>query len=142
MFNREYQKRATKQGLAQRGGHRLAADAALATPWAGIFEPWRPFVLTAAAADPARAEKAFQRKSAAKRCKKSGQRLLFDGKLRGVQLSLFPDNDAQTFTAPEQFTASRRFSFPPLAGMVDPMAPEILTEDELAAEFEKLKALR
>jgi hypothetical protein len=30
---------------------------------------------------------------------------LFDGKLRGVQLALFPDNAAENFTAAGKFTA-------------------------------------
>jgi hypothetical protein len=149
VFNREYQKRATRQGLAQRGGgHQVAADAALRLPWAGIFEPWRPFVLTAAAAaacEPNRSENAFQRRNAAKRCKKSAQRLLFDGKLRGVQLALFPDEPVTSVTfklQPNPVQKPRRSpadsDFPALSAMVDPMAQEILSEDELATEFEKL----
>lgn len=139
MFNREYQKRATRQGLARRaGGHEAATDAALRLPWAGIFEPWRPFVLIAAATS--------QPKNAAKGCKKTRQLELFDGKLRGVQLSLFPDIAEENFTAVKNSTPNpvqkpRRSpadsEFPSLAGMVDPMA-EVMTEDELAAEFEKL----
>ena len=141
MFNREYQKRATRQGLASRGGgHKVAADAALRLPWAGIFEPWRPFVLVAAAAD----KQPNATKNAAKGCKKSRQLNLFDGKLRGVQLSLFPS--AEEFTPVQTFTpnpvqkprqSSADSEFPVLAGMIDPMA-EVMTEDELAAEFEKL----
>lgn len=57
MFNKSYQVRANRQGRAEReavrkagGGHQVAAEAALRLPWAGIFEPWRPFVLTALAA--------------------------------------------------------------------------------------------
>ena len=57
MFNKSYQIRASRQGRAEReavrkagGGHQVAADAALRLPWAGIFEPWRPLVLTAMAA--------------------------------------------------------------------------------------------
>lgn len=54
MLNKTYQHRASRQGRdAVRkagGGHQAAADAALRLPWAGIFEPWRPFVLTALAA--------------------------------------------------------------------------------------------
>lgn len=109
MFNREYQRRATKQGLtavshkSDSGGHQ---EAALRLPWAGVFEPWRPFVLVAAAAAQ-RPERAFQRRNAAKGCKNSRQLKLFDDKLLGMQLALFPDN-------------------------------EILTEDQLAGEFTKL----
>jgi hypothetical protein len=127
MLNREYQIRATKQGLAAKH----AGHDALRLPWAGIFEPWRPFVMVAAAAE--RPESAFRRRTAAKNCKKRSRQLpLFDGKLRGVQLALFSENDVQK---PRETSADS--AFPPLAGMVDPMA-EILTEDELAAEFEKL----
>lgn len=158
MFNREYQKRATRQGLAARtvreagGGHQVAKDAALRLPWAGIFEPWRPLVLTAAAA-----AKANSVKNAVKRCKKSSQRLLFDGKLRGVQLAfafepdeedepLFPEDDGPDNTA-QKFTVSGNFtvpndrespadsSFPPLSEMVNPMA--VLSDEDLA-EIDKL----
>jgi hypothetical protein len=134
VFNREYQKRATRQGLASRGGgHKVAADAALRLPWAGIFEPWRPYILVAAAAE----KQPKATKTAAKGCKKSRQLNLFDGKLRGVQLSLFPD--MQTLPNPVQKPrqSSADSEFPALAGMIDPMA-EVMTEEELAAEFEKL----
>jgi hypothetical protein len=139
VFNREYQKRATRQGLASRGGgHQAAADAALRLPWAGIFEPWRPYVLIAtAAAQPKTA------KSAAKSCKNSRQGKLFDGKLRGIQLALFPDSDVQNFTANPVQNGSKtaaNSAFPALAGMLDPVMTDVLTEDELAAEFEKLKS--
>lgn len=137
MLNREYHKRATRQGIAQRtlaqrgGGHQVAADAALRLPWAGIFEPWRPLVLVAAAQQDVQ-RNAIQK--TAKRCKKSAQRLLFDGKLRGVQLALFPENEMQNADpGQKQRELPADSKFPPLARMLDP-----LTEDELAAEFEKL----
>jgi len=129
VLNREYHKRATRQGLAQRSpGPRHAPDANLGLPWAGIVEPWRPLLLIAAAAD----EQQNTAKRAAKRCKNSRQLKLFDGKLRGVQLALsFPD---PVQNAPKSPADS---DFPALADMVDPMAG-VMTEDELAAEFEKL----
>jgi hypothetical protein len=139
VFNREYQKRATRQGLASRdGGHQAAADAALRLPWAGIFEPWRPYVLIAAAAAQPKTAK-----TASKSCKNSRQGKLFDGKLRGVQLALFPDSDVQNFTANPVQNGSKTAAnseFPALAGMLDPIMTDVLTEDELAAEFEKLKS--
>jgi hypothetical protein len=100
MLNREYQLRAVRKAG---GGHKVAADAALRLPWAGIFEPWRPYVLVAAAAESISSPRAAK----AGRCKKgrSRQRQLFDGKLRGIQLDLFPDNGAENFTAAEKFTA-------------------------------------
>lgn len=130
MFNREYQKRATRLGLASGN---IAADATLRLPWAGIFEPWRPFVMTAIAEERRQRPKP---KTAAKGCKKSTQRLLFDGKLRGLQLVLFPDNDVNKFTTDPARKARQTpadSEFPSLALMVDP-----LNEDELADEFNKL----
>jgi hypothetical protein len=95
MFNRSYQLRAITNAC---GGHKVAADAAAHLPWAGIFETcsesWRPLVLTAAAAESVISKSHVNDSphSAAKRCKRGSRQLqLFDGKLRGVQLSLFPD---------------------------------------------------
>jgi hypothetical protein len=133
MLNREYHKRARQQGeTAIR-----RQSSALSLPWAGIFEPWRPLVLMAELAEQTeQAKRLIRGKNAAKGCKNRSQLLLFDGKLRGVQLALFPENDVQK---PRETSADS--TFPPLAGMIDPMgAEEILTEDELAAEFEKLKS--
>jgi hypothetical protein len=110
MFNRSFQRRAVKSAG---GGRKVAADAALRLPWAGIFEPWRPFVLVAEAAEtlvltkvaklPVRPQKA------ANRCKKSS------GRLQGVQLDMFapdaPPNDRQS-------PADSRF--PKLAEMIVP----------------------
>jgi hypothetical protein len=132
MLNREYHKRARQQGETP---IRPQPDA-LSLPWAGIFEPWRPLVLMAELAERTeQAKRPIRGKNAAKGCKNRSQMLLFDGKLRGVQLSLFPENDVQK---PRELPADS--TFPNLAGMIDPMAEEILTEDELAAEFEKLKS--
>lgn len=98
MFNRTYQLRATKQGRLPASGSRPEArspkpDFSLRLPWAGIFEPWRPFVLAAEVA-----KTAVPPRIAAKRCKKAS------GRLQGVQLNLFPDNPAENFTEPGKFT--------------------------------------
>lgn len=116
MFNRSKMRAVRKAG----GGHKVAADLALRLPWAGIFEPWRPLVLVAEAAETAELAKTPVRgKVAANRCKKSTRQMrLFDGKLRGVQLGLFPDNAAEKFTEPENFMVP----FPPPVEV--PMADE------------------
>lgn len=133
MLNREYHKRARQQGETPI----RPQPGALSLPWAGIFEPWRPLVLMAELAERTeQAKRPIRGKNAAKDCKNRRQLQLFDGKLHGVQLALFPENDVQK---PRETSADS--TFPPLAGMIDPMAAEeILTEEELAAEFEKLKS--
>lgn len=128
MFNRSYQVRAVR--LAG-GGHKAAADSALRLPWAGIFEPWRPFVLVAKAARTknvrVRPKNVLVRAQvAANRCKKGS------GRLQGVQLDLFPDIAAQKFTAGENLHApvknsapeSGLLNFPPLAGVEVPITDE------------------
>jgi hypothetical protein len=76
MFNKTYQLRAVRQAG---GGHKVSEDALLRLPWAGIFEPWRPFVAVAAAS------------------RKSRRRPL----VVSPQLELFPDIGAQKFTGVE-----------------------------------------
>lgn len=144
MFNRSYQLRAVRKAG---GGHQVAADLALRLPWAGIFEPWRPLVLVAAAAQAAEpAKKPVQAKNAANRCKKRSRKLqleLFpsDGKLRGVQTALiFKDEAAAIFTVGEKSMPAEKFT-PGLlpAEFPSPAQVEVpLTEDELADEFTRL----
>lgn len=119
MFNRSYQIRAAG------GGHKVAAalgknrekpritvgqlkgvqleltappvseDKLLRLPWAGIFEPWRPWVATAAAAE-----------SAVTRCKtgsRKQRRLEAAGQLR------LPDIDAPNFTGAQDSTAEGKY---------------------------------
>lgn len=121
MFNRTYQLRAVRKAG---GGHKVAADAALRLPWAGIFEPWKPLVMVADAAD--QAKKPVRAGIAVKPCKKSTRQLqLFDGKLRGVQLALFPDNAAENFTPPGKFTPGLLPpGFPSPAEVVVPLLDE------------------
>jgi hypothetical protein len=114
VFNATYHRRARKAIKEAGGGHQLAADQALRLPWGGIFEPWRPFVLTAAAAE------TVQRRKAANRCKKGS------GRLQGVQLDLFADLPPKPGKSPADS------AFPSLVEMFVPM-----TDDELAADFEK-----
>lgn len=116
MFNRSYQIRAVRQAG---GGHAVAAIAASRLPWAGLFE--RP------ASPP---ETAARPKNAALGCKKrpgkksTRQLPLFDGKLRGVQLSLiFVDE------MPAQ-RENLRPEFPSAADLETP-----LNEDQLEADF-------
>lgn len=71
MFNNSYQLRAVRKAG---GGHQVAEDALLRLPWAGIFEPWRPFVAVAAAS------------RRAERRKRHGR------PFQGIQLELFPEN--------------------------------------------------
>jgi hypothetical protein len=80
MFNKTYHARARRQVRQAGGGRKLAEDALLRLPWAGIFEPWRPFVAAAAASE--------RRKNRAR-------------PLQGVQLDLFADNDAEKITPRE-----------------------------------------
>jgi hypothetical protein len=123
MFNRTYHLRTTKRSTklkAAGGGHRVAEKAArdlsLRLPWGGIFEPWRPFVLTAQAAEMAAqapAGKTARPKKAAARCRKG------TGWLQGVQLDLFPEMAANS---PENQAQKPRESaddsdFPPLAAV-------------------------
>jgi len=131
MFNRSYQLRAVRKAG---GGQQAAAELALDLPWAGIFEPWRPFVLVAELAKNVslkshsggnlKAHKpAVRPQIAAKRCKKGC------GRLQGVQLELFADIGAQKFTGCENIDTplknfapeSGRLQFPPLAGMEVPL---------------------
>jgi hypothetical protein len=84
MFNKSYHQRARRQVRQAGGGHKVAEDALLRLPWAGIFEPWRPFVAVAAA---------NRRKNRAHH---------LQDKPQGVQLELFADNDAQKFTPPSK----------------------------------------
>ena len=91
MFNKSYQDRATRQGRAEcaavrkaGGGHQVAADAALRLSRAGIFEPWRPYVLTALAMEPA-----ARNRVAGPALKKRGRRRKRDV-LIGYQMDLFP----------------------------------------------------
>lgn len=110
MFNRTYQLRAVRQAgpsasLRASSGHEVAAALASHLPWGGIFEPWRPLVLMAEVAKVAKIEDLYKKgKNAAVGCriarescadrprimrrKSSRQMPLFDGKLRGIQLSL------------------------------------------------------
>jgi len=113
VFNRSYQVRAVK---AAGGGHQVAGDAALHLPWAGIFEPWRPLILTALAAETLAVAKPVRGRSAANRCKKS------NGRLQGVQLALFPDHVADP---PQNAGKSPADSaFPPLAGLEVPFTDD------------------
>jgi hypothetical protein len=106
MFNRSYQIRATRAAVRN-----PAADAALRLPWAGIFEPWRPLVLVAAAADTLAITKP---QIAAKRCNTRGN------PLQKLQLDLaFADPAQNGGKSPANST------FPELARMEAPM-----TDDE------------
>lgn len=130
MLNRQYQLRAVRKAG---GGHKVAADAALRLPWGGIFEPWRPYVLVAAAAETVEAKSPARAKKAG-RCKKgqSRQMQLFDGKLRGVQLALFPDNAAEKFTAGGKSMATEKSTPPGLlpAEFPSPAAVEVPLSDD------------
>jgi hypothetical protein len=106
VFNRSYQAKAVRKAG---GGRKLAADAALHLPWAGIFEPWRSLVLTALAADSLAIAKP---RNAAKGCKKRS------GRLQGVQLALFPEPAQNAGKSPADST------FPPLAEMFVPIADD------------------
>jgi hypothetical protein len=108
MFNRSYQQRAVREAG---GGRKVAADVAMRLPWAGIFEPWRPLVLTAAIAESA----TYKSHNAAKRCEKSS------GRLQGVQLELFAESPNQPPIARESPADSR---FPLLAGLEIPLADD------------------
>jgi len=116
MFNRSYQLRAVRKAG---GGQQAAADLALRLPWAGIFEPWRPFVLVAELA-----------KNVALKPHSGGNLKAPKPAVRqGVQLELFADIGAQEFTGCEKLHTpvknfapeSGRLQFPPLAGMEVPL---------------------
>jgi hypothetical protein len=120
MFNRTYQLRAVKKAG---GGRKLAYDAGLCLPWAGIFqprEPWRPLVMIAAAAEEVAADKTFHRPNpavrreiAANRCKKRSQRL------QGTQLELFPEKGDPNFYRPAMPTSVRTFAYDPERPLAD-----------------------
>jgi len=74
MFNKTYHARARRQVRQAGGGRKLAEDALLRLPWAGIFEPFRPFVAVAAASE---------------------RRKRHDRPLQGVQLELFAEPASQ-----------------------------------------------
>lgn len=144
MFNRTYQIRARRQGREsikvdrrREASNKIDRDpeALLRLPWAGLFEPWRPFAALVAAAVaaekagpeylPPSARKAFRRRPPARR--RPAQLKLFDDKLRGVQLAFhFERSPAPQLLPAELYPTSA----------VKQEVP--LTEDELAAEFEKL----
>jgi hypothetical protein len=139
MLNRSYQLRAVRKAG---GGDQAAADLAMRLPWAGIFEPWRAFVLVAEANETLvtqtlvtkAAKPAARPRIAANRCKKSS------GRLQGVQLELFADGvpsqsalgispagsdarePAQLHIPVKNFSPeSGRLQFPPLAEMEVPL---------------------
>jgi hypothetical protein len=110
MFNRTYQLRAVKKAG---GGRKLAEDASLCLPWAGIFrpkQPWRSTVLMARAAEavetppegkPAGGLAAFHRPEPPVREGIAfARRKNRSRKLQGIQLELFPERD-QRFYHPQ-----------------------------------------
>ena len=78
---------------ASGGGHKLAADAGMHLPWAGIFEPWREFVAVAMAAETVKTStqhSAFSRRATTSKSytSKSITRKSKWKPLQGVQLAL------------------------------------------------------
>jgi hypothetical protein len=151
MLNRTYHLRSTKAVRKAGGGHKLGqlqgvqlelgsrnieiSQLSDFLPWGGIFEPWKPLVMVAAAAEALAITKP---QIAANGCKSvtysshsRRQRLEAAGQIR------LPDMSAQKFTPPEilytgvkNFTRKSTANRPPKAGEFPPLAPTTEYEAE------------
>lgn len=100
-------------------------------PWGGIFEPWRPWVLVAAAA----VETAARAENAANRCKNRSRR---QRRLEAAGQIRLPDMAAEKFTPRENvYTGVKNFArksaadsaqFPPLAPVTEYEADRPLSD--------------